>query len=264
MKKTNKILGGLLAVLLVGVLGVNVVKADTLYGAGSSGKDATVLGIDDTTIYTVNIKWGSLKYVYHKVSEGNYTWIVGGDDENTYRDGNFVEVTNFTNVPIKATLSWESSITGVTASYSHTNRTIANGTCTALSAVIWGKMWSDNGLSGEYRIYDRENALYTDDTCTTLVEDGASYNSSNTYYYVSLNRTTSVDSDNATIPSPELYENASFTPVGSFNAGNGTTLPTITEFGINLAGGSLSDVTTAYNTQAKKIGTVTVTISDAD
>ena len=263
MKKTNKILGGLFAVLLVGTFAVRNVKAETLDDLGSEGKDATIQTVYEPEIYNIDIKWGSMKYTYYRVSEGNYGWHGYGDG---YTLGNYVEVTNNSTNDIKATLSWESAITGVTASFDHSERIQGNGTCVdAIGAIATTEAWSDQGMQGEYRMSpDRELIIYTDNTCQTYVTPGTLYNEQTTYYTVALDSTDITHGNNVTVPAPILSENAPFTVAGFYNQGNGRSLSTTTHFSIELSGGSETDVKAAYNTEAKKIGTVTVTITDAD
>ena len=264
MKKTSKILGGLFAVLLVGTIGTNMVKAETLEGLGNNGKDASVASVYEPDIYSVDINWGSMRYTYYKVSDDNYAWHGYSDG---YKLGNYVEVTNNSTKDIKATLSWESSIAGVNAIFNHSDRLQGRGTCAdAKGLIATTNAWSDNGTSGVYRMSsNHEEIIYSDDTCETYVEAGTVYDDQTTYYTVQLeNIRQTNNSNNAVIPAPVLYGHTNFPIVGYYNTQLGSALATTTTFTVELEGGYVDNVKAAYNTETKKIGTVTVTITDAE
>lgn len=264
MKKFNKTIVGVFIVLFISIFAINIVKADTLTGLGNDSKDASIASVYDPDVYSIDIEWGSMKYTYYKEGTNNYQWHAYTDN---YKGSNYVEVTNNSTNAISAALSWESSITGVSASFSHVNRTLGNGTCASAEGLIatTPEVWSDNGTLGVYRASSNpEEIIYTDNTCQTYVTAGATYDSSVTYYRVSPTYSQIVNSASATIPVPVLSQNAEFTVVGAYNQQQNMSLPTTTNFEINLSGGSVNDVKTAYNTTAKKIGTVTLTITDAE
>ncbi len=262
MKKTNKILGGLFAVLLVGTLTTKAVKAETLDGLGSEGKDATVQTVLESDVYSVDIKWGSMRFTFEKVSDDNYRWIPQNDG---YRTSNYVEITNNSTKDIKASMSWNETISGVNSRFTYTSKTQGKGTCIALDGIGDSSIWSDEGLEGGYRMdSNKENVLYSDATCETYVESGSAYSNSATYYMVSLDYTDPAYIASTTISAPILYENAPFTVAGFYNTRMGRLLPTTGIFEMSLYGGNTNDVKTAYNSETKKIGTVTVTITDAE
>ena len=265
MKKFSKITVGVFIVLFISIFEINIVKADTLTGLGNDSKDASIMAIYDPDIYSIDIEWGSMRYTYYKEGTNNYQWHPYTD--GGYKSSNYVEVTNNSTNAITAALSWESSITGVSASFHHVDRTLGNGTCTSAEGLIAStpEVWSDNGTLGVNRTSSNpEELIYTDNTCQTYVTAGTVYDSSVTYYRVSPTYSQIVNSASATIPVPVLSQNANFTVVGAYNQQQNMSLPTTTNFGIDLSGGSVNDVKTAYNTTAKKIGTVTLTITDAE
>lgn len=262
MKKTNKILGGLFAVLLVGTFGTNVVKAETLDDLGSEGKDATIQNIVETDVYSVDIKWGSLTYTYYKVSDNNYEWHMYSED---YGPSNYVDIINNSTKSIKATFDFTPSITGVIGLGYHDDTIEGKGQCVDASGLIatTPTVWSDEGTSGTYRMSsNREELLYSNDVCGAKVETGEAYDSTKTYYTVSLTATRWNNNAVAILNAPILPANADFTIVGSQNQTH--PLVSKTRFVLDLQGGNPDDVKAAYNTEDKKIGTVTITITDVE
>lgn len=262
MKKTNKILGGLFAVLLVGTLTTKAVKAETLDGLGSEGKDATVQTVLESDVYSVDIKWGSMRFTFEKVSDDNYRWIPKLDDDN--KSSNYVEITNNSTKDIKASMTFNESIDTVGARFSYSSKTEGKGTCQALESVM-PTLWSDEGTNGGYRMSsNHEQILYSDSECNTYVETGTTYDSSKTYYMVSLDSTSYGYIASSVIKAPVVYDTAPFSVVGQIYSGMGRKLATKGTFDVSLYGGNATDVKAAYNTEAKKIGTVTVSITDAE
>ncbi len=265
MKKINKILGGLaLAAMVGGVLIPQGVKAETLTEDGTSSKDASIASINESDVYDITLNWSSLQYSYSKTGESHYDWV---PYTNGYYESHYIELINSGTKQVSAEMSFAPAINGVSAVYEMYNFKLGEGTCQKIlhsnptftgDGTHW--LWNNNkGTSQPHEVNsDKRYELYTDSSCSTAVAAGTEYNESADYYYIEHTRT-KINSLNGN----NLYLNGR-TVTSSPTTANVKYSPSYAEIVIGLNGGSLEDVKTAFNTENKKIGTFTITLSSVN
>ena len=215
----NKILkslvvGGLGLMMLPGMVKAEAEDITSLDSLGSDFRTATINGIKESVI-SVSINWGELKYNYVN-SEGSYVW----EAEN---DSNYIMI-NLDEGELNATLSWNPAINGVEVKDYNVQVNTAPVGC---SLIEYNGTVAENG-----------EIVYSDNTCSTQLEVGASYTAGNAYYY-NYDR----DAQEGTSDIINLREDWSATWI------------------IDLVGGTKSDVQNALDGD-KTIGTFTVTLSE--
>ncbi len=274
MKKINKIIGGLaVAAMLGGFLGTESINAETLGSEGSSSKDVVIDSVNETETFNVTINWSKLVYMYNKVTEDSYAWSAfGGTNEGGSIYNNWIEITNDGINPINTEFSFNSSINGVTPNFTMKTEYLGDGTCTKATSTsnnftvysdgkaetLWGESFTQTHTQNS----DSRYLLYSDDTCTTLVPSGTSYDANASYYYVAHKTYSATTSNGNTVEVAGRFLPSERT-IASEYLKTKSYLTSTARVTMELEGGSLEDVKAALSTTDKKIGTLTVTISSS-
>lgn len=227
----NKILkslvvGGLGLMMLPGMVKADV-EGETMTGFGSNSSDAYVNSITDANTYDITVTWGNLSYDY--VKYGNeYSWKPIGVT-------NYLHVANNSTADVKASISWEATIDGVTADYDGTMFDSSVEGCNLQDSI---STWIWSGTS-DYEGYNGQQPIYSDETCQTKVATNSEYDENDSYYMIGNKETKTSDT--------------------SVNLRNVDSV----KWMINLTGGSKKDVQVALDSDSK-IGTFTVTIASTE
>ena len=142
-------------------------------------------------------------------------------------NGSNVIIVNVQSGNVTATLDWTSAIEGVEIKEYSASIQKAPVGCTAYE-------WDGTVIEGGERVF-------ADDECTTQLEVGESYTAGNAYWY-DYRRDTEEGPNQSVNLIDSGYQTVTWT--------------------IDLVGGSLEDVKTAYATEEKIIGEFTITIAD--
>lgn len=203
--------------LLPGLVSAEVEDITSLDTFGTDSRTATINNLEEQVI-SIDINWGELKYDYI-YSEGSYVWEAVNESNYIMVDVNSGNVT--------ATLDWTSAIEGVQVKEYYAQKSTLPVGC---RNVDFGGVVTEGG-----------ELIYSDGTCSTLLEVGSSYTVETGYFYdyardveEGINQSVTLDDKN--------YDSVTWV--------------------IDLVGGSLEDVKTAYATEEKIIGEFTITIAD--
>ncbi|MGI5850256.1 MAG: hypothetical protein ACOX8Q_09390 [Christensenellales bacterium] len=110
---------------------------------GSANKEVTgtyVSGGTEDTVYSVDVTWGSMEFTYTDSFIGTWNAITHQYDEpvaaawSCASDANKITVTNHSNTPVTATMSYtpEASYTEVTSSFTKESISLATAVSTSL------------------------------------------------------------------------------------------------------------------------------------
>lgn len=115
-------------------------KITTNQGTASTDVKATyVAGSPDTTIYSVDITWGSMDFTYTDGSKGTWNPETHSYDDGTdgkwTATGNTITVTNHSNAAVSATISFNTDITTITPIFDNEVLKLATADGTAVDSA---------------------------------------------------------------------------------------------------------------------------------
>lgn len=237
------------------------VNADTCGGnCNQMSAYLSAINVDDTI--SVDIKWGPLSYEYNRYPDAVDSWSPTSYYSGNV-DGNYVVVTNRSTKGVTASLSWYPTIRSIRmidAEFDYVTKTEGRGVCVNAEQWLIAAKFDSTYMGYRTVTAPEDYKLYTDNECNSEVVNNAAYDENATYYTVKLTSSNKTYS-NRTYISPVINKNSfGITPVGSQY--NNNTLANIAEFHMNLKGGNYDDIQNAFNNNERKIGVVTVTISD--
>ncbi len=265
--KCKKILKGLMVMgILVGLAAPVVTRADTGPEPDES-RLVKIKALDDPSIISVDLEWGDLQYEFVYKGYGDGQWVSLPNENDIKGTSDYLKVANRSNFSLLADLRFRSLIDGVTSAFSLSEYKEGVGSCVdATDKIIYTSAWSQNQHNGPYEFKNDPMAtvIYSDSNCQVQVADGATYDSTKSYYYVALDSefigaTATADTVGQTIPGVD--KNYSENVVGSQY--DPTKLASIVKFQLELFGGNYETVKGVYNSN-KSIGHLDVWLYPGD
>ena len=108
--------------MLFAMTAMAVTVSDNNNSASADVKANYLAGDTSGTVYSVDITWGALEFTYKDKAQG--TWnpnthkYDGGSETGTWSaNGNTITVTNHSNAPVTASMSYNSDVTGVEGAF---------------------------------------------------------------------------------------------------------------------------------------------------